>query len=170
MQTQLNKEKNSFLTDYIEEHKLQRHVELSTDHDYLIIHQSTMLEHKLKEWTKNGEVIALNPAQISISTIFLWIALFASKREYSVVVETSLSPALQETFSYVFSSMLNKCSLLSNGQAFQIQSFFEVFLLSIELKRSYVETGEFGYMLSDKDKRRLRKIMAEEDEGRMTNA
>lgn len=171
MRVPIVEDKMQYLTDYLEHHALTELVELNAEDKTFLIRPNLMLEQKLREWTVNGDVNALNPADIRMSTLFVWTALFAQRREFGVVVPTGLSPKLQITFEVLFSKYIESAKLVSNGKAFQIQPFLEVFLLSIIHKRPVMETGEFSYMLSDSDKRRVRKTMLKlEEEGEIRNA
>lgn len=165
LEVPIHSNKVFFLTDYIGQHEIQQFAEVRAEENLLIIKPSIMLEQKLKDWTHNGEVVALNPADLEVSTLLFWICLFVHKTDYSIGVKTTLSPPLQETFMYLFTSKIKDCPIASSGKLFHFQSFLELYLLSVRHNRPFVETGELSFMLSEKEKRRLRKIVTDEVNG-----
>lgn len=149
--------------DYIDIHKLSNYVELREEENIIKINSSIMLEQKLKEWTQNGEVVSINPADLRIGTFLLWVSLFTKKDDNSIGLETALNPSLQETLIWIFKSLIENCPIASSGSKFHFQSFLQLYLLSVKHHRAYVETAELYWLLSDKEKRRLRQIVNDEE-------
>lgn len=164
LEVAIHPEKKYLLQDYINQNHLENYVDVHLEKNVFYIKPSFMLEQKLKDWTSNGKVTAINPADLHTRTFLFWIALFAVKSNYSVVIETELPPEIQETLTFLFSRSIQNCSIASSGKVFHFESFLELYLLSVKHNRPYVESGELNLMLSDKEKRRLRKIIADEKE------
>lgn len=151
------------LQNYIDHHDLKSFVKLDGTDNVFYILPSLMLNYKLKDWTDNGKVTAVHPADLHIGCLLFWISLYAQKSDYSVVVETDLSPALQDTLCYFFSRYIEECDIVSAENRFHFKSFLELYLLS-KSYRPYLESGEFYEMLSSKEYRKLKKMIAQEKE------
>lgn len=149
--------------DYIDIHKLSNYVELHENENTFEINASIMLEQKLKDWTTNGEVVAINPSDLRIGTFLLWISLFTTKDENYIGLETTLNQSLQETLIWIFKSLIDNCPIASSGSKFHFQSFLQLYLLSVKHHRAYVETAELYWLLSEKEKRKLRQIVNDEE-------
>lgn len=149
------------LQNYIEHHQLLNLVKINNQENVFYILPSLLLDYKLKDWTEKGVVTAINPADLSIRAFLFWISLYARKSDYSVVVETELSSQLQETLCYFFSRYIKDCEIVSAENRFHFQSFLELYLLS-KSYRPYPETGEFYDMLSSKEFRKLKNMIAQE--------
>lgn len=154
-------EKICLLQDYVEHNQLLNFVKIVPQENVFYILPSLMLEYKLKDWTENGVVSAINPADLNIGVLLFWISLYARKSDYSVVVETALTAPLQETLCYFFSRCISGCELVSIDNRFHFQSFLELYLLSNSY-RPYPETGELYDMLSSKESRKLKNMIAKE--------
>ena len=149
--------------DYIDIHKLSNYVDLKENEKVFEIKSSIMLEQKLKDWTKNGEVVSINPSDLRISTFLLWVSLFTRKDGNYIGLETTLNQSLQETLIWIFKSLIDNCPIASSGSKFHFQSYLQLYLLSVKHHRAYVETAELYWLLSEKEKRRLRQIVTDEE-------
>lgn len=157
----IHPEKTYLLQNYIDHHHLHKLVKIDKNENLFYILPSLMLEYKLNDWTHNGTVTAINPADLHIAGLLFWISLYARKSDYSVVVDTELSPPLQETFCYFFSRAIKECEIVSAENRFHFQSFLELYLLS-KSYRPYLESGEFYEMLSSKEYRKLKNMISQE--------
>lgn len=161
LEVPIHPERVYILQDYIEHHELLNLVEIDTDTNSYLILPSLVLDYKLKDWTKDGVVVAINPSDLHIRALLFWISLYARKSDYSVIVETELSQTLQETLCYFFTRNIKDCEIVSADNRFHFKSFLELYLLSNSY-RPYIETGELYDMLSSKESRRLKNMIAQE--------
>ncbi|WP_179135664.1 hypothetical protein [Planomicrobium okeanokoites] len=161
LEVPIHPDKIYLLQDYIENHHLLNLVKINSKENVFYILPSLMLEYKLKDWTADGIVTAINPADLHISALLFWISLYARKSEYSVVVDTQLSRPLQETLCYFFEINIKDCEIVSIENRFHFKSFLKLYLLS-KSYRPYAETGEFYDMLNTKEARKLKNMIAQE--------
>lgn len=162
---ELDKDKMRFLEKYIIRHRLQSHVLISTNDltHKITLQPSLTIERLIRDWTRNGEIIGIDPSKISSEFFMLWICLFARKTEKNVVIDTNLEENVKNTLKEFFYMYL-KTNLLDKGRVFQITPFTNILLKSFQDKRTLEETEEINNLLTDKERSKLKKILGTMEE------
>lgn len=159
----LKERKLSFLNKYISRYHLTEHVEINIPNGIVRIKQSVTLLKILKEWTVEGEVVAIEPKKLTINFFMLWLCLFGKKTEKNVVIESKLTTSVKNTMSHFFETLL-KTKLIDKGNHFQVLPFTNILLFSYQRKGTLEETAELNYLLPERDRLKIKKILFEWEE------
>lgn len=156
--------KYSLLNSYIQNNDINQHIIINKKTYCGVIRQSIVLERLLKDWSKKGEIVAINPDKISSRVFLLSICLFAKKSNNGVLLDTNLK---EEQLSSVLSliNLILPSTFRNKSNTFYIKPFFPLVLEAIRLKLTLVETAELNYLLPEKERKILKhKLSIERDE------
>lgn len=154
----LTERKMTLLHEFLTQHELLTHVHIDSEKSQVIIRHSLTLEMILRDFTSDGEVVALDPAKLRMPTFLLWVCLFARKTDRNVVIDSNLQAGPQRTLIHFFNQQMNS-SLIGTGSYLQIKPFSTLLLLSLNARRPMFETVELNFLLPARERNRMNKMI-----------
>lgn len=144
----LDKRKEPYLVDFISLHGLRHYVFKREGVWYF--HDSIRVHRIIKDWTRNGELIAIDPRLLRKDTFFLWILLFGRKTKTSVALDTCMPDFLKHEVPVLFNRFFG-ARLFAKSNAFYIKPYYHILDTAINSNRTAKENLEFNYLLPENE-------------------
>ena len=155
--------KLKYLESYIIRHELINHIYVNKVSEKVNIRSSIILERILKEWTLEGQLVAIEPNKLTNSVFMLWTCLFARNNTKHVVIDIQMEQSIRNTIKY-FYQLIFDTKLIDKEQQFQFSSFTNILLNSYQRKGSIEETAELNFLLPERDRKKMKHILHEWEE------